>query len=161
MHGVVCKIVNRLRVASHNMSATHCNTLQLNKRLSPHATEKLFLFLYFLKNLLFVFLSVLFLATVCNSTMCTYIRVFAFCYQQSNVSVTWAEQLDSRLASVHTTGKMSWAATTRSIRECKIRIERIAPRYRFRGMGSRSNNMGTDVGGRSSHAKEHSRSKAS
>jgi len=36
--------------------------------------------------------------------------------QQSNISVTWAEQLDSRLASVHTTGKMSWAATT-SIRE--------------------------------------------
>ena len=45
--------------------------------------------------------------------------------QQSNISVTWAEQLDSRLASVHTTGKLSWAATTRSIRECKMRIERI------------------------------------
>jgi len=45
--------------------------------------------------------------------------------QQSNISVTWAEQLDSRLASVHTTGKMSWAAATRSIRECKMRIERI------------------------------------
>jgi len=27
--------------------------------------------------------------------------------QQSNISVTWAEQLDSRLASVHTTGKLS------------------------------------------------------
>ena len=26
--------------------------------------------------------------------------------QQSNISVTWAEQLDSRLASVHTTGKL-------------------------------------------------------
>jgi len=37
--------------------------------------------------------------------------------QQSNISVTWAEQLDSRLASVQTAGKMSWAATTRSIRE--------------------------------------------
>ena len=37
----------------------------------------------------------------------------------------------------------------------------VAPRYRFRGMGSRSNNMGADMGGRSSHAKEHSRSKAS
>jgi len=45
--------------------------------------------------------------------------------QQSNISVMWAAQLDRRLASVHTTGKMSWAAATRSIRECKIRIERI------------------------------------
>jgi len=44
---------------------------------------------------------------------------------QSNISVTWAEQLDSRLASVHTTGKLSWAAAIRSIRECKMRIERI------------------------------------
>ena len=26
---------------------------------------------------------------------------------------------------VHTTGKLSWAAATRSIRECKMRIERI------------------------------------
>ena len=32
--------------------------------------------------------------------------------QQSNISVTWAEQLDSRLASVHATGKMNWAAAT-------------------------------------------------
>jgi oligoribonuclease NrnB/cAMP/cGMP phosphodiesterase (DHH superfamily) len=32
--------------------------------------------------------------------------------QQSNISVTWAEHLDSRLASVHATGKMSWAAAT-------------------------------------------------
>ena len=45
--------------------------------------------------------------------------------QQSNISITWAEQLDSRLASVHTTGKLSWAAATRSFRECKMRIERI------------------------------------
>jgi len=45
--------------------------------------------------------------------------------QQSNISVTWAEKLDSRLASVHTTGKLNWAAATRSIRECKMRIERI------------------------------------
>jgi len=45
--------------------------------------------------------------------------------QQSNISVSWAEQLDSRLASVHTTGKLSWAAATRSIRECKMRIQRI------------------------------------
>jgi len=35
--------------------------------------------------------------------------------QQSNISVRWAEQLDSRLASVHTTRKLSWAAATRSI----------------------------------------------
>ena len=47
--------------------------------------------------------------------------------QQSNISVTWTERLDSRLASVHTTGpgKMSWAAATRSTRECKMRIEKI------------------------------------
>ena len=45
--------------------------------------------------------------------------------QQSNISVTWAEQFDSRLASVYTTGKLSCAASTRSIRECKMRIERI------------------------------------
>ena len=38
--------------------------------------------------------------------------------QQSNISVTWAKQLDSRLAVVHTTGKLCWAAT-RSIKECK------------------------------------------
>ena len=85
--------------------------------------------------------------------------------QQSNIRVMWAEQLDSRLASVHNTGKKSWAAATRSIRECKMRIEglnwRVAPRCRFRGMGSQSNSMGADVGGRSSHAKEHSCSKAS
>jgi len=43
--------------------------------------------------------------------------------QQSNISVTWVDQLDSRLASVHTTGKISWAAATRSIRKCKMRIE--------------------------------------
>ena len=45
--------------------------------------------------------------------------------QQSNILVTWAEQLDSRLASVHIPGKLSWAAATRSIRECKMKIERI------------------------------------
>jgi len=33
--------------------------------------------------------------------------------------------VESRLASVHTTGKLSWAAAIRSIRECKMRIERI------------------------------------
>jgi len=45
--------------------------------------------------------------------------------QQSNISVTCAEQLDRRLAAVHTTGKLSWAAAPRSIREYKMRIERI------------------------------------
>jgi len=45
--------------------------------------------------------------------------------QQSNISVTWAEQLDSRMASLHNTGKLSWAVATRSIRECKMRIEKI------------------------------------
>jgi len=44
--------------------------------------------------------------------------------QQSNISVLWAEQLESRLASVHTTGKLSRAAAIRSIGECKIRFER-------------------------------------
>ena len=44
---------------------------------------------------------------------------------KSTAAVTWAEQLDSRLVSMHTTGKLSWAAATRSIRECKMRIERI------------------------------------
>jgi len=33
--------------------------------------------------------------------------------------------LDSRLASVHATGKMIWAAATRSFMECQMRIERI------------------------------------
>ena len=33
--------------------------------------------------------------------------------QQSIISVTWAEQLDSRLASMRTTGKLSWAAAAR------------------------------------------------
>ena len=41
------------------------------------------------------------------------------------MSFTWAKQLGYILASVHTTRKMSWAVATRSIRECKIRIERI------------------------------------
>jgi len=45
--------------------------------------------------------------------------------QQSNVPVTWAEQLDSRLETVQITGKTSWAAATRSMKECKMRIERI------------------------------------
>jgi len=45
--------------------------------------------------------------------------------QQSNISVKWAEQMDIRLESVHTTGKLSWATATRSIRECKMRIARI------------------------------------
>jgi len=45
--------------------------------------------------------------------------------QQSNISVKWVDQLDSRLASVQITGKLRWVVATRSIRECKMRIERI------------------------------------
>jgi len=45
--------------------------------------------------------------------------------QQSKILVTWAEQLDSSVASVHTIGKLSWSAATRSIKEYKMRIERI------------------------------------
>ena len=36
--------------------------------------------------------------------------------QYCNILVTWAEQFDSRLASVHTAGKLGWAAATRFIR---------------------------------------------
>ena len=43
--------------------------------------------------------------------------------QQSHISVTCAEQLDIRLASVYTIGKMSWSAAIRSKRECKMRIK--------------------------------------
>ena len=43
--------------------------------------------------------------------------------QQSHISVTWAEQLDIRLAPVHTIGKMSWSEAIRSNRECKMRIK--------------------------------------
>ena len=41
------------------------------------------------------------------------------------VSVTWAEKMDQKLASVLVPEKMSWATATRSIRKCKIRIEKI------------------------------------
>jgi len=80
--------------------------------------------------------------------------------QQSSISVTWAEQLDIRLASVQTAGKMCWAAATRSIRECKMRIQRIGG-LRLDTDSEVWGLVGADVGGRSSHAKEHSRSKAS
>jgi len=43
------------------------------------------------------------------------------------VSVTWAEKIDQKLASVLVPEKMSWATATRSIRECKTRIEKIGP----------------------------------
>ena len=42
---------------------------------------------------------------------------------KAHISVTWAEQLDSRLASVHTTRKLSGSAATRSIRECKMSLK--------------------------------------
>ena len=43
------------------------------------------------------------------------------------MSVTWAEKMDQKLASVlvHGPEKMSWAMATRSIRKCKTRIEKI------------------------------------
>ena len=46
---------------------------------------------------------------------------------QSKVSVTWAEKMDKKLASVLVPEKMSWATATRSISKCKTvtRIEKI------------------------------------
>jgi len=44
---------------------------------------------------------------------------------QSPVSVTWAEKMDQKLASVLVPEKMSWATATRSIRKCKTRIDKI------------------------------------
>jgi len=41
------------------------------------------------------------------------------------VSVTWAEKMDQKLASVLVPAKMSWATATQSIRKCKTRIEKI------------------------------------
>jgi len=41
------------------------------------------------------------------------------------VSVTCAEQMDQKLASVLVPGKMSWATATQSIWKCKIRIKKI------------------------------------
>ena len=43
-------------------------------------------------------------------------------------SVTWAERMDKKLASVLVPEKMSWATATRSIWKCKTRIERIGDR---------------------------------
>jgi len=41
------------------------------------------------------------------------------------VSITWAEKLDQKLASVLVPEKMSWATATQSIRKCKTRIEKM------------------------------------
>jgi len=41
------------------------------------------------------------------------------------VSVTWAEEMNKKLASVLVPEKMSWATAMRSIRKCKTRIEKI------------------------------------
>jgi len=41
------------------------------------------------------------------------------------VPVTWAEKMDKKIASALVPEKMSWATTTRSIRKCKTRIEKI------------------------------------
>jgi len=43
----------------------------------------------------------------------------------SKCSLYLPKQLDSRLASVRTTGKVNWAAATGFIGECKMRISRI------------------------------------
>ena len=50
---------------------------------------------------------------------------FIFSKAHTGKEITLPMQLDSRLASVDTTGKMSQAAAIRSNRERKIRIERI------------------------------------
>ena len=41
------------------------------------------------------------------------------------VSVTWAEKMDTKLASVLVPDKMIWATATQSIRKCKTRIEKM------------------------------------
>jgi len=41
------------------------------------------------------------------------------------VSVTWAEKIDQKLASVFVPEKMSWTTAMRSIQKCKIQIEKI------------------------------------
>jgi len=41
------------------------------------------------------------------------------------VSVTWAEKIDQKLASVLVTEKTSWATATQSIQMCKTQIEQI------------------------------------
>jgi len=44
---------------------------------------------------------------------------------RQKVSVTWAEKMDKKLASVLVLGKMSWATAMRSIRKCQTRIDKI------------------------------------
>ena len=41
------------------------------------------------------------------------------------VSVTWAQKMDQKLASVLVPAKISWAKAMQSIRKCKTRIEKI------------------------------------
>ena len=41
------------------------------------------------------------------------------------VSVIWAGRLDERLVPMQAFEKISWAAATRSIRRCRVRIEQI------------------------------------
>jgi len=41
------------------------------------------------------------------------------------VSVTWAEKMDQKLASMLVPEKMRWAMATQSIRKCKTRMEKI------------------------------------
>ena len=54
-----------------------------------------------------------------------YAWIYIYMYICKYVYIYIYVQLDIRLSSMHTTGKMSWDAATRSIRECKMRIERI------------------------------------
>ena len=43
----------------------------------------------------------------------------------TKVSVTWAEEIDKRLAVVRNPRKISWAAATRLMRLCRRQIEKI------------------------------------
>jgi len=45
--------------------------------------------------------------------------------RSQKVSVTWAEKMDKKLASMLVPEKMSWATATRSTRKCKTRMEKI------------------------------------
>ena len=48
--------------------------------------------------------------------------------QSKKVSVTWAEKMDQKLASVLVPEKMSWATATRSIRSAKHELRRLGDR---------------------------------
>jgi len=56
-------------------------------------------------------------------------RDLAKSLQSQKVSVTWAEKMEQKLASVLVPEKMSWATATRSIWKCKNPIEKIGGLY--------------------------------